>query len=54
MISGLKGTCYEEKLAEIGLTTLEERRERGDAIQIWKILNGHDNVDKTHWFTRHC
>ena len=26
------------------MTTLEERRVRGDFIQTWKILHKHDNV----------
>ena len=49
-IRGLTGT-YEEKLKEIGLTTLKERRERGDMIQTFKIVNGIDDVDYKQWFT---
>jgi hypothetical protein len=30
MTSGLKGKCYEEKLKEVGLYSLEERRKRGE------------------------
>jgi ribonuclease P/MRP protein subunit RPP40 len=51
MVSGLQGKTYEERLAECGLTTLEERRRRGDMIQTWKIIHGVDNVDKKTWFT---
>ena len=50
MISGLTGGSYEEKLAEIGLTTLEQRRKRGDMIQTWKIVHRADNVEKETWF----
>ena len=50
MVSGLQGKTYEERLAECGLTTLEERRTRGDMIQTWKIIHGVDNVDKKTWF----
>ena len=50
MISGLSGGSYEEKLAEIGLTTLEQRRLRGDMIQTWKIIHRADNVEKSTWF----
>jgi len=32
MISGLKARTYEEKLAELGITTLEERRVPMDLI----------------------
>jgi hypothetical protein len=50
MISGLKGTTYEEKPREIGLTTLEERRHQADMIQAFKIIRGFDKVDSTTWF----
>ena len=39
MVLGLKATSYEGKLKELGLTTLQERRERGDMIQVWKYLH---------------
>lgn len=41
MIDGIKGT-YEEKLQILGLTTLKDRRERGDAIHVFKIMKGLD------------
>ena len=50
LTSGLSGTTY-DKLREVGLTSLEERRKRGDMIQVWKILHGHDHVDKNKWFS---
>ena len=48
---GLSGT-YEEKLKAVGLTTLVERRLRGDMIQTFKIMNGIDDVDASTWFTK--
>ena len=51
LVSGLAGKTYEEKLAECGLTTLEERRIRGDMIQTWKIIQGVDAVNKETWFS---
>ena len=35
------------------MTSLEERRQRGDEIQTWKILNGKDQVQENHWFQRY-
>ena len=51
MVSGLKGKTYEERLKELGLTTLEARRERGDMIEVFKILTGKEDVDPGAWFT---
>ena len=34
----VKGATYEEKLKDAGLTTLEKRRERGDAIEAFKTI----------------
>ena len=48
---GLSGS-YEEKLKEVGLTSLSERRCRGDMIQTYKIMNGIDDVDYHTWFTK--
>lgn len=44
----LRNLPYEERLRAWGLTTLEERRTRGDLIQIYKALNGIENFN---WFT---
>ena len=49
-MSGLRGRTYEEKLKEIGLDTLERRREDMDLIQTFKIISGEDNVKKGTWF----
>ena len=42
---GLKNLCYEDRLKILRLTTLEERRRRGDLIQIFKIVKGFDVVN---------
>ena len=52
MISGLNGSTYAEKLKEISLMSLEMRRRRNDMIQVFKILNGFDNVNPDTWFRR--
>ena len=51
MISDVKGANYEEKLKDAGLTTLEKRRERGDAIQAFKVIKGFSRVQTDKWFT---
>lgn len=52
MVSGLQNRTYEARLKELGLTTLEARRERADMIQTFKIMNNLEDVDATTWFTR--
>jgi ribonuclease P/MRP protein subunit RPP40 len=51
MVSGLKGRTYEERLEELNMVTLEERRHQTDMTQVYKIVNGLDNVNKECWFT---
>ena len=51
MCRGLSGT-YEQKLEAVGLTSLCERRVRGDMIQTFKILNDIDDVEPSTWFTK--
>ena len=46
MLSDVRGKTYEEKVADAGLTTLRERRVRGDAIETSKTMNGFNRVDK--------
>jgi ribonuclease P/MRP protein subunit RPP40 len=41
----IRNLSYEKRLEIMGLTTLEERREIGDLIQAYKIINGHDHVN---------
>ena len=39
---------YEEMLKIWGLTTLTERRIRGDLIKVYKLMNGLENIN---WHT---
>ena len=41
---------YDERLHETGLITLERRRERGDLIQVFKLIKGLDKVDYRKFF----
>jgi hypothetical protein len=50
MISGLEGQTYEERLKEVGLLTLEERRHQADMVQAYKIVTGKDMVKSETWF----
>ena len=50
-ISNLTGS-YEEKLQQINLTTLRERRVRGDMIETFKMMKGLTKVDPSIWFQK--
>jgi len=44
MISGCKKKTYMQRLEKLNLTTLEERHNRADMIQVYKVLNDRTNV----------
>ena len=50
LVRSLKDYSYSERLRKLGLLTLEYRRERADLIQVYKILNNIDIVDKDKLF----
>ena len=44
---------YDERLKICKLTTLEERRRRGDVLEVFKMINGFTNIDVSSFF-RFC
>ena len=50
MIPELIDLSYESRLLQCGLTTLETRRLRGDQIEVFKIVNGYEYVDRNMFF----
>ena len=51
MISGLRARDYEDRLKELGLTTLEERRHQADMAMVYKVPTGKEQVDPAEWFS---
>lgn len=51
LVPQLRNLDYEDRLKALNLTTLEERRARGDLIQAYKIITGKDNVNCEQFFT---
>ena len=50
MIPELRDFSYESHLLQCGLTTLETRRLRGDQIEVFKIVNVYEDVDRNMFF----
>ena len=46
----MRDLSYESRLLQCGLTTLETRRLRGDEIEVFKIVNGYEDVDRNMFF----
>jgi hypothetical protein len=49
-VQGLRGATYEQKLKELGLETLEYRRDEADMMLVYKIMNDKTMIDKHKWF----
>ena len=51
MVSELTSSSYSEKLIELNLQSLENRRLCYDLIETYKIIHGFNNVNKCTWFS---
>ena len=45
IVSDLSGRTYEARLGEVGLTSLEDRRVRGNMTTTFRIMTGKHKVD---------
>ena len=50
IVQELANLPYEERLRQLNLTALEDRRIRGDLIGMYKIVNGFENVVSEQFF----
>ena len=50
MINGFWKFDYESRLDKCKLIALEDRRTRGDLIEVYKLINGIDKVDYRNFF----
>ena len=51
LVPGLRKYSYPVRLQKIGITSLVERRVRGDMIEVYKLLTGKEQVDHKQFFT---
>jgi len=54
MIRGMEHLCYEERLRELGLLSLETRRLQGDLRTAFQYLKGAYRKDGDKLFSRAC
>ena len=52
LVPEIRDLPYEVRLRELGLPSLLERRVRGDMIEVFKIVNGFENIDSEQFFKR--
>ena len=52
LVKGLKNKPYEQRLAELKMIPVEERLQRGNLIETFKILSGHTRINPRQFFTR--
>ena len=52
MVEGIGKLSYDERLRKLGLTTLEQRRKRGDLIEIYKLMTGKEKIEYQQFFEK--
>ena len=50
LVQKLRKCSYPVRLQKLGLTTLKDRRERGDMIEVYKLLTGREQIDYNQFF----
>ena len=50
MVHGFHNLKYHERLSQLGLTTLRNRRLRGDLIETYKLLTNKEDIDSQQFF----
>jgi len=48
-VQGLRYLSYEDRLVQLGLPTLEERKLRGDLIETYKIMTEKEAADQEYF-----
>ena len=51
MVEGLASMTYGERLRELGMCSLQQRRARGDMIAVFNYVKGNHVEEGANWFT---
>ena len=51
LVTELANLPYESRLRELGLYSLYSRQQRGDLIEVYKVLHGYYDIDWSRYFT---
>ena len=51
LLRNFRNEPYNIRLTTLGLPTLQFRRDRADMLQVFKILNGYEDIDSSRFFT---
>ena len=51
LVPKLRKYSYPDRLKMIGITSLKERRVRGDMIEVYKLLTGKEHIEYEQFFT---
>jgi len=51
LVPKLRKYSYPDRLKMIGITSLKERRVRGDMIEVYKLLTGKAHIEYEQFFT---
>ena len=52
LVAGMARAAYEKRLKQLKLTTLEQRRKRGDMIEVYRLMTGEENVEYQKFFEK--
>ena len=50
LVPELRNLTFEKRLSALGLTTLEERRTRGNMIETYKLITNKEDINPNKFF----
>ena len=53
-VQGLRASTYPDRLKELDILSLENRRVYLDLVEVFKIIYGFNNVTRSDYFTLNC